>query len=157
VNALLSFAYALLVKDCFAALCTVGFDPHRGFYHASRHGRPSLALDLMEELRAVVADSVVLTEGAAWTAGSWRTTSATRSGCGGWRRRARTTGCGSSTRCSCAASALPTLCGCEAGCTISSTCQEEQVLFIPLCGKCVQEIEALGRPTEAADARDVVV
>ena len=35
--------------------------------------------------------------------------------------------------------------------------QEDQVLFIPLCGKCVQEIEALGRPTEAADARDVVV
>ena len=35
--------------------------------------------------------------------------------------------------------------------------EEDQVLFIPLCGKCVQQIEALGRPTEAADARDVVV
>jgi CRISPR-associated protein Cas2 len=35
--------------------------------------------------------------------------------------------------------------------------EEDQVLFIPLCGKCVQEITALGRPTEAADARDVVV
>jgi CRISPR-associated protein Cas1 len=61
VNALLSFAYAMLVKDCFSALCTVGFDPYRGFYHQGRHGRPSLALDLMEEFRAVIADSVVLT------------------------------------------------------------------------------------------------
>jgi CRISPR-associated protein Cas1 len=61
VNALLSFAYALLVKDCFTAVCTVGFDPYRGFYHTGRHGRPSLALDLMEEFRAVIADSVVLT------------------------------------------------------------------------------------------------
>jgi CRISPR-associated protein Cas1 len=62
VNALLSFAYAMLVKDCFSALCTVGFDPYRGFYHGTgRHGRPSLALDLCEEFRAVIADSVVLT------------------------------------------------------------------------------------------------
>jgi CRISPR-associated protein Cas1 len=61
VNALLSFAYAMLLKDCFSALCTVGFDPYFGFFHASRHGKPSLALDLMEEFRAVVADSVVLT------------------------------------------------------------------------------------------------
>ncbi|HKI35494.1 MAG TPA: CRISPR-associated endonuclease Cas1 [Gemmataceae bacterium] len=60
VNCLLSFAYALLVKDCFSALCTVGFDPYKGFYHVGRHGRPSLALDLMEEFRAVIADSVVL-------------------------------------------------------------------------------------------------
>lgn len=61
VNALLSFAYALLLKDCFSALCTVGFDPYRGFYHVDRHGKPSLALDLMEEWRSVIADSVVLT------------------------------------------------------------------------------------------------
>jgi CRISPR-associated protein Cas1 len=62
VNCLLSFAYALLVKDCFAALCTVGFNPYCGFYHGTgRHGRPSLALDLMEEFRAVIADSVALT------------------------------------------------------------------------------------------------
>jgi CRISPR-associated protein Cas1 len=62
VNSLLSFAYALLCKDCFSALCTVGFDPYHGFYHGTgRHGRPSLALDLMEEFRAVIADSVVLT------------------------------------------------------------------------------------------------
>src|SRR5262249_17567488 len=61
VNALLSFGYALLLKDCFSALCTVGFDPYLGFFHASRHGKPSLALDLMEEFRAIIADSVVLT------------------------------------------------------------------------------------------------
>ncbi|HEX8202911.1 MAG TPA: CRISPR-associated endonuclease Cas1 [Isosphaeraceae bacterium] len=61
VNALLSFAYAMLCKDCFSAACTVGFDPYQGFYHAGRHGRPSLALDLMEEFRVVIADSVVLT------------------------------------------------------------------------------------------------
>jgi CRISPR-associated protein Cas1 len=61
VNALLSFAYAVLLKDCFSALCTVGFDPYLGFFHASRHGKPSLALDLMEEFRAIIADSVVLT------------------------------------------------------------------------------------------------
>jgi CRISPR-associated protein Cas1 len=61
VNALLSFAYALLTKDCFAAVCTVGFDPYKGFFHQGRHGKPSLALDLMEEFRTVIADSVVLT------------------------------------------------------------------------------------------------
>jgi CRISPR-associated protein Cas1 len=61
VNCLLSFAYALLLKDCFSALCAVGFDPYCGFFHAGRHGKPSLALDLMEEFRAVIADSVVLT------------------------------------------------------------------------------------------------
>jgi len=61
VNALLSFGYALLLKDCFSALCTVGFDPYCGFYHAGRYGKPSLALDLMEEFRAVIADSVALT------------------------------------------------------------------------------------------------
>ncbi|HYH64772.1 MAG TPA: CRISPR-associated endonuclease Cas1 [Urbifossiella sp.] len=60
VNALLGFAYALLAKDCFAAACTVGFDPYKGFFHQSRHGKPALALDLMEEFRPVIADSVVL-------------------------------------------------------------------------------------------------
>src|SRR5262249_11239340 len=39
VNALLSFAYAMLLKDCFSALCAVGFDPYYGFFHASRHGK----------------------------------------------------------------------------------------------------------------------
>lgn len=61
VNALLSFGYAMLLKDCFSALCAVGFDPYYGFFHASRHGKPSLALDLMEEFRAIIADSVALT------------------------------------------------------------------------------------------------
>jgi CRISPR-associated protein Cas1 len=61
VNALLSFAYAMLTKDCFAAVCAVGFDPYKGFFHRNRHGKPSLALDLMEEFRSVIADSVVLT------------------------------------------------------------------------------------------------
>jgi CRISPR-associated protein Cas1 len=60
VNALLSFAYAILLKDCFSALCAVGFDPYHGFFHVGRHGKPSLALDLMEEFRAIIADSVVL-------------------------------------------------------------------------------------------------
>jgi CRISPR-associated protein Cas1 len=61
VNALLSFAYAMLAKDCFAAACAVGFDPYKGFFHQGRHGKPSLALDIMEEFRPVIADSVVLT------------------------------------------------------------------------------------------------
>jgi CRISPR associated protein Cas1 len=50
----------MLTKDCFSAACTVGFDPYQGFYHTGRHGRPSLALDLVEEFRPVIADSVVL-------------------------------------------------------------------------------------------------
>ncbi len=60
VNALLSFAYALLVKDWTITLSAVGFDPFVGFYHRPRYGRPALALDLMEEFRPLVADSVVL-------------------------------------------------------------------------------------------------
>lgn len=60
VNALLSFAYAMLTKDVTVTLLAVGFDPFLGFYHAPRYGRPSLALDLMEEFRPLVADSVVL-------------------------------------------------------------------------------------------------
>jgi CRISP-associated protein Cas1 len=61
VNALLSFAYSMLTKDCYSAVCTVGFDPYKGFFHQGRHGKPSLALDLMEEFRPIIADSVVLT------------------------------------------------------------------------------------------------
>jgi CRISPR-associated protein Cas1 len=60
VNALLSFGYALLAKDLTIALQAVGFDPYLGFYHQPRYGRPALALDLMEEFRPLVADSVVL-------------------------------------------------------------------------------------------------
>lgn len=61
VNALLSFAYALLAGLCVAALEATGLDPYVGFLHRDRPGRFSLALDLMEEFRAVVADRFVLT------------------------------------------------------------------------------------------------
>lgn len=61
VNALLSFAYAMLAKECVTALLGEGLDPWWGFYHQPRHGRPALALDLMEPFRPVIADSVVIT------------------------------------------------------------------------------------------------
>ena len=61
VNALLSLAYSLLAKDCTIASLAVGFDPYVGFYHQPRHGRPALALDLMEEFRPLIAESTVLT------------------------------------------------------------------------------------------------
>jgi len=61
VNAMLSFAYALLAKECTVALLSEGLDPYWGFYHKPRHGRPALALDLMEPFRPVLADSVVIT------------------------------------------------------------------------------------------------
>jgi CRISPR-associated protein Cas1 len=60
VNALLSLAYSLLTKDFTLAALAVGFDPFLGFYHRPRYGRPALALDLMEEFRPLVADSIVL-------------------------------------------------------------------------------------------------
>lgn len=60
VNALLSFTYTLLVHDCRSALEGVGLDPCVGYLHAIRPGRPSLALDLMEEFRAFLADRLVL-------------------------------------------------------------------------------------------------
>lgn len=60
VNALLSFVYALLVKDVAAAILKVGLDPHLGFFHRPRYGRPALALDLAEEFRPLIGDSVVL-------------------------------------------------------------------------------------------------
>ena len=61
VNALLSFVYAILVKELGIVLRAVGFDPMLGFYHQPRYGRPSLALDLAEEFRPLIGDSVVLT------------------------------------------------------------------------------------------------
>jgi CRISPR-associated protein Cas1 len=61
VNSLLSFVYALLVKEWTLSLYATGFDPLLGFYHRPRYGRPSLALDLAEEFRPLVADSTVLT------------------------------------------------------------------------------------------------
>ena len=60
VNALLSFLYAMLGHDCRAALEAHGLDPQVGFLHADRPGRASLALDLMEELRPVLADRLAL-------------------------------------------------------------------------------------------------
>ena len=61
VNALLSFYYALLLNDCVAAAESVGLDPQVGYLHTLRPGRPALALDLMEELRSIIADRLVLT------------------------------------------------------------------------------------------------
>jgi len=60
VNALLSLGYALLRHDIQSAINLVGFDPYLGYLHVERYGRPSLALDLMEEFRPLVVDAVVL-------------------------------------------------------------------------------------------------
>lgn len=61
LNALLSFCYSILTNDCIAALQGVGLDPYVGFMHTDRPGRASLALDLVEEFRPVLADRFVLT------------------------------------------------------------------------------------------------
>lgn len=58
---MLSFAYAPLAKEVTVALLSEGLDPWWGLYHQPRHGRPSLALDLMKPLWPTVADSVVVT------------------------------------------------------------------------------------------------
>jgi CRISPR-associated protein Cas1 len=60
MNSLLSFLYTLLVNEAISALEAVGLDPYVGFLHVDRPGRPSLALDLMEELRPVFADRLAL-------------------------------------------------------------------------------------------------
>ena len=60
INAMLSFVYTLICNDMTAALETVGLDPYVGFMHTLRPGRPSLALDMMEELRAYLGDRLVL-------------------------------------------------------------------------------------------------
>jgi CRISPR-associated protein Cas1 len=60
VNAMLSFGYAMLTKETVAAAVAVGFEPSLGVFHAIRPGRPSLALDLMEEFRPLIVDSTVL-------------------------------------------------------------------------------------------------
>lgn len=61
INALLSFSYTILEGDCANALSSVGLDPYVGFMHGDRPGRRSLALDLMEEFRPVLADRLILT------------------------------------------------------------------------------------------------
>ncbi len=60
INAMLSLGYTLLLHQVSAAIQIVGFDPYAGFLHQPRYGRPALALDLMEEFRPIIADSVVL-------------------------------------------------------------------------------------------------
>jgi CRISP-associated protein Cas1 len=57
---MLSMGYSLLVKDLVIAAMAVGFDPYLGFYHQPRYGRPALALDVMEEFRPLIVDSLVL-------------------------------------------------------------------------------------------------
>lgn len=59
VNAVLSYLYGVMVKEFFVTLQATGFDPYLGFYHQPRYGRPALALDLMEEFRPIIADSVM--------------------------------------------------------------------------------------------------
>lgn len=60
VNAMLSYAYSLLVRVWHVTLSAVGLDPYLGFYHQPRYGRPALALDLMEPFRPLIADSTVI-------------------------------------------------------------------------------------------------
>ena len=59
VNSLLSLGYSLLRHEIQSAINIVGFDPYLGYLHTQRYGRPSLALDLMEEFRPLIVDSVV--------------------------------------------------------------------------------------------------
>ena len=58
MNSTLSYLYGILVKELFSTLLAAGFDPYLGFYHQPRYGRPALALDMMEEFRPIIADSV---------------------------------------------------------------------------------------------------
>ena len=60
VNAVLSFLYAMLIKQAMVTAVTVGFDPYLGFYHQPKYGKPALSLDLVEEFRSLIADSVCL-------------------------------------------------------------------------------------------------
>ena len=60
INCLLSYGYSLLTKDLTAVALAVGFDPYLGVFHKPRFGRPALALDLAEEFRPLIADSVVI-------------------------------------------------------------------------------------------------
>lgn len=87
INALLDYTYSMLLSDCVRALISCGLDPHAGFLHSSKRNKPALALDLMEEFRAPIADSVVQTvinngevkpNGFSYSLGSVRLTDATR-------------------------------------------------------------------------------
>ncbi|MEO9028783.1 MAG: type I-D CRISPR-associated endonuclease Cas1d [Ktedonobacteraceae bacterium] len=60
VNAMLSYGYVILTSQITSILASVGFDPYIGYLHSSRYGKPALALDLLEEFRPVIVDSVVL-------------------------------------------------------------------------------------------------
>ncbi|MCA9948902.1 MAG: type I-D CRISPR-associated endonuclease Cas1 [Anaerolineales bacterium] len=60
VNALLSYGYTILLNQMTSAIYTVGLDPYIGYLHRSRFGKPALALDLMEEFRPLIVDSVVI-------------------------------------------------------------------------------------------------
>ncbi len=60
VNAMLSYGYSLLAAQVTSLLASVGFDPYIGYLHSSKYGKPALALDLMEEFRPLIVDSVVL-------------------------------------------------------------------------------------------------
>src|SRR6266566_653883 len=60
VNAMLSYGYVILTTQVASAVAGVGFDPYIGYLHSSRYGKPALALDLMEEFRPLIVDSVVL-------------------------------------------------------------------------------------------------
>lgn len=60
-NAMLSFLYSMLVKQAVTTISTVGLDPYLGFLHMPKYGRPALALDIIEEFRPIIADSVCIT------------------------------------------------------------------------------------------------
>lgn len=60
VNALLSYGYTILLNQVVSAVCSVGLDPYVGYLHSSQYGKPALGLDLMEEFRAPIVDSVVI-------------------------------------------------------------------------------------------------
>lgn len=60
INAMLSLGYSLLTQNLITACRAAGLDPYEGFFHSDKYGRPALALDLVEEFRHVIVDSVVM-------------------------------------------------------------------------------------------------
>ena len=60
VNALLSYGYTILLNQVMSAICTVGLDPYVGYLHNTKYGKPALALDLMEEFRPLIVDSIAI-------------------------------------------------------------------------------------------------